>query len=377
MTFSKTELLQRIENGETTLDGLDLSGQDLSGLEINGSSLMMRGTNFDGAMLRNAKLSQLQLSQSSFQGTNLEEVTFESCIMVRTDLYNASCRGARFLGGWLDCSCLISADMRDCAFHGNDWSEVLLGNTDLRGAILGDIPNLNGCEFAEMPEDIKAKTGLSQMPIHVDMSTIERTADYQRILLKKGLNLSSPVEAYAEFFRKAGIDPAFVAAYQSILERSDQSLQSVFISYSTQDQSFADRLFDALKRHGVKTWYAPKDMKGGQQIHEQIHSAIESYDRVLLILSKGSMASNWVATELAKAYSRESAGGDRVLFPISLTKYDNLAGWELFDADHGTDLARYIRRYYIPDFSDWRDGRVFEERLGKLVDDLRLDDTHA
>jgi hypothetical protein len=62
-----------------------------------------------------------------------------------------------------------------------------------------------------------------------------------------------------------------------------------------------------------------------------------------------------------------------VLFPISLVSYEALKKWEMFDADHGTDLARYIRRYYIPDLSNWRSDASFEEQTSKLIEDLRLD----
>lgn len=80
--------------------------------------------------------------------------------------------------------------------------------------------------------------------------------------------------------------------------------------------------------------------------------------------------SKWVATEITRAYAREIESASRVLFPISLTHYSLLSHWELFDADHGTDLARYIRQFYIPDFSDWRSDSAFEEKVTKLVSDL-------
>ena len=55
--------------------------------------------------------------------------------------------------------------------------------------------------------------------------------------------------------------------------------------------------------------------------------------------------SNWVSTEIGKAYKRElTASTRRMLFPISLVNYESLKKWELFDADYGEDLARYIRR---------------------------------
>jgi len=76
---------------------------------------------------------------------------------------------------------------------------------------------------------------------------------------------------------------------------------SCFISYSTHDQEFAERLHADLQAKGVRCWFAPHDMKSGEKIHEQIDEAIRLHDRLLLILSEHSMSSEGVKSELAKA----------------------------------------------------------------------------
>jgi len=55
------------------------------------------------------------------------------------------------------------------------------------------------------------------------------------------------------------------------------------------------------------------------------------------------MASEWVATEIAKARKKEAAQDRRVLFPISIVPYSSLQEWELFDADRGKDSAREMQ----------------------------------
>ena len=69
---------------------------------------------------------------------------------------------------------------------------------------------------------------------------------------------------------------------------------SCFISYSTKDQEFADRLDADLQNKGVRCWFAPHDVQGGKKLHEQIDEAIRRYERLLLILSPNSMSSKWV-----------------------------------------------------------------------------------
>jgi len=46
--------------------------------------------------------------------------------------------------------------------------------------------------------------------------------------------------------------------------------------------------------------------------------------------------------------------------------------WKKFDAERGTDSAREIREYYIPDFSRWEgDHREYQWEFEKLVEALK------
>src|SRR5262249_19022697 len=99
---------------------------------------------------------------------------------------------------------------------------------------------------------------------------------------------------------------------------------SCFISYSTKDQEFADRLYADLQNKGVCCWFAPHDVQGGKKLHEQIDEAIRRYERLLLILSPNSINSAGVETEIRNARRRECNDKKRILFPVRLTSYDAL-----------------------------------------------------
>lgn len=83
------------------------------------------------------------------------------------------------------------------------------------------------------------------------------------------------------------------------------------------------------------------------------------------------MNSNWVKTEIANARAKEQQQKRQMLFPISLTPFDQIKGWKLFDADTGIDSAREIREYFIPDFSSWKDHDSFTTVFERLVRDLK------
>ena len=72
------------------------------------------------------------------------------------------------------------------------------------------------------------------------------------------------------------------------------NLSQVFISFSFDDVEFCTRLYNALKSFSIDVWFAPYDMKGGQKIIKQISYEIGRRDKVIVVLSKSSMDSNWV-----------------------------------------------------------------------------------
>jgi hypothetical protein len=167
-----------------------------------------------------------------------------------------------------------------------------------------------------------------------------------------------------EFLRGCGVPDDVIGSFAI-------AYHSCFISYSTKDQDFADRLYADLQARGVRCWFAPHDIQGGRKLHEQIDEAIRVYDKLLLILSDASMNSNWVKTEIANARARETQQKRQMLFPITLVPFDRIKSWTLFDADTGIDSAREIREYYVPDFSDWKSHDAYGAAFERLVRDLK------
>jgi hypothetical protein len=175
------------------------------------------------------------------------------------------------------------------------------------------------------------------------------------------------------FLCGCGLPDTLIDYLPSLLSQPLQ-FYSCFISYSTKDQDFADRLHADLQNKGVRCWFAPHKIQGGKKIHEQIDEAIRVYDRLLLIFSPHSMASDWVQTEIAKARKRECQQQRRVLFPIRLVDFETIQNWECFDADAGKDSAREIREYFIPDFSNWKDHDSYKAAFDRLLRDLKTED---
>jgi hypothetical protein len=168
------------------------------------------------------------------------------------------------------------------------------------------------------------------------------------------------------FLRGCGLPDSLIDYLPSLLNEPIQ-FYSCFISHSTSDQPFAERLHADLKASAVRCYFAPHDIQGGRKIHEQIDEAIRVYDKLLLILSDASMNSNWVKTEIANARGREDRQKRQMLFPITLVPFDRIKEWKQFDADRCIDSAREIREYFIPDFSNWKDHDSYQGLEGQGV----------
>ena len=174
--------------------------------------------------------------------------------------------------------------------------------------------------------------------------------------------------------RGCGLPDRLIDYLPSLLEAHPIRIYSCFISYSAANQDFASRLHADLQDRGVRCWFAPHDLVPGRKIHEQIDEAIRVYDRLLLILSRDSMRSSWVKTEISRARKKEKASGRAVLFPIRLVPFEDLRSWQQFDADLGEDAAKEIREYYLPDFSDWRNHEAYKPECDRLLAELKRRD---
>jgi TIR domain len=180
------------------------------------------------------------------------------------------------------------------------------------------------------------------------------------------------------FLRGCGVPDDFITYFPSLIG-VQQAIQfySCFISYSTRDEQFARRLYSRMRDEKLRVWFAPEDIKGGEKLYDQIERAIQLHDRLLLVLSESSRQSEWVITEIQRAREAEMKENRRKLFPISIVGFDQVKAWKRFDADSGKDLAREVREYFIPDFSNWKDHDAFEQAFARLLRDLRDEETKA
>jgi hypothetical protein len=307
--------------------------------------------NLSDADLTETVLTVPDLSDMDLRGEELGGADFAAA-----NLSRANFSGANLAGADLSCTELIAADLSRANLSGAD-----LSGADLKGTNLG-LANLTDAWVAStiFPDvDLSKVIGLETV-IHGSPSSIGIDTIYR----SKG-------KIPLVFLRGAGV-PEFFIENMAGLVGTCIEFYSLFISYSTKDQVFADRLCADLQAKGVRCWFAPHDLRGGKKVRRQIDEAIRVYDKLLLILSPASMESEWVRTEIAIARKREVEQKREVLFPIGLCPFKTIRKWDYFDSDIGKDSAREIREFHIPDFSKWkRDHDAYQLAFDRLLKDLQ------
>jgi hypothetical protein len=166
------------------------------------------------------------------------------------------------------------------------------------------------------------------------------------------------------FLRGVGLPDTLIGYLPSLLNQPIQ-FYSCFISYSSKDQAFAKRLHANLQNKGVRCWFAPHDMPIGAKTIDAIDEAIRLQGKVLLILSEGALASDWVEGEVTRTLDEERERKQLMLVPVRL---DN-AVLETREA-----WARLLRgQRNIGDFTRWKERNAYQQGLDRLLRDLRIE----
>jgi hypothetical protein len=287
--------------------GADLRGFHLSGANLSGAYLL--SANLSGANLRLTNLRGVKLMGANLTSTDLNEADLTGANLTRTDLQDAELTGANLTNGVMETTILVNVDL-----------------SDVRGL----------------------KTIRHFGPSTLSIDTIYRS---------KG-------KIPEVFLRGCGV-PDNLIMYMRSLTAAALEYYSCFISYSSKDQEFADRLHLDLQRNGIRCWFAPKDLPIGSEIRSGIDDAIRLHDKLLVVLSQNSVQSSWVKKEVETAFDKESHENRFALFPIRLddTVMNTSTAW-------AADIRRMRN---IGDFSNWKNDDSYRNAFKRLLRDLRAE----
>lgn len=341
----------------------DLSDADLSDADLRGINL--RGARLIGAKLINADLTGRDISnmhgdnmydnEEYLCAADLRDTDLSYADLSYADLRDAKLRGAKLRGAKLrkanlSHANLSHADLSDADLNSANLSGVQLLNTDFTNARLYNTIFVGG--------GLREARGLASVqhdgPSFISIDTLYKSAGKIPEVFLRGCGV--PESFIVQI-------PALVAAMQPI------QFYSCFISYSSKDHPFAERLHADLQSRGVRCWFAPEDLKIGDKFRDRIDESIRLHDKLLIVLSENSVASPWVSDEVESAIEREHREGRTVLFPIKIDDavMDSKQAW----------AATIRRTRHIGDFTRWKDHDSYAKAFARLLRDLKAEEKKA
>ncbi len=127
----------------------------------------------------------------------------------------------------------------------------------------------------------------------------------------------------------------------------DNRTHDVFVSYSSRNKDVADAIVAEMEQHGIRCWYAPRDVLTGQEWATAISHAIASVAVMVLVYTDESNNSKQVMNEVALAFN-----SGKTIVPFRMTN-DKMSG----------ELEYYLSRVH------WLD--AVDEPLMKNIEKLR------
>ncbi|MBR6825486.1 MAG: toll/interleukin-1 receptor domain-containing protein [Oscillospiraceae bacterium] len=133
----------------------------------------------------------------------------------------------------------------------------------------------------------------------------------------------------------------------------EQGEMMAFLSHASEDRNVIMNLCAKLEARGMKAWYAPRNIQGGDYA-SSIVEAIRSSSHFVLIISKNSLGSQHVLNEIALAFGE--IGRRNMKFHLL----------RLDDEEMGPSFQYYLERQH------WMDGRIppLERQLEAFVDSI-------
>ena len=388
--MANSEQLARIKEGvqgwNAWRDANPGEAIDLSGAYLEAASL--QSANLYGANLHSADLSDADLSRAILHSSNLVRAQLENANLSEADLTRANLSDSDLHQAHLGRACIIGAILHNVNLAGANLAEAILVGAYLRSADL-DRANLTG---ANLMETALNRARFSRAIVFRTVFTRARL--FGTIFSDLDLSGARDLESMAHegpssigidtlyksqgqipeiFLRGCGVPAEFIRRLPSFINQPIQ-FYSGFISYTHEDKSFAQLLYDRLQGEGINCWLDDHQLLPGDDLHEGIEQGVRLWDKVLLCASKASLTSWWVDSEVNRAFNKEAQimkeRGKKVLSLVPL----NLDG-HLLSPGYQSGKRAEITSRVAASFVGWEnDPTIFDREVEKVIRAMRADE---
>jgi hypothetical protein len=338
---------------------LDLRNAKLSGRDLQNANFLyvdLRGADFSNCILTDADFESAKLDNASFRDANLQHATFENAELDGADFSNAGAVDTTF--GFAN---IAKVEFSHASLAGASFEHMTLQNVNMHAVDF---------EYATMRGVWLVNVDFSQAQFG---GTVFADTNFIRVRgIESAHHKSASSIGTDTFFNSRGLPEVFLRGaglpdefidYASALLGKPIEYYSCFISYASADSAIAHRLHSDLQAAGIRTWFAPKDLRIGDKFRTRIDESIRLHEKLIVILSASSVESAWVEKEVETAFARERSEHRDVLFPMRID--------EAVFQSHCAWAADIVNTRHIGDFVGWKDHDNYARAFDRLVRDLK------
>ena len=213
-------------------------------------------------------------------------------ILVGTVLAAANLAMSRLGGADLSQANLKNADLRGADLTGAYLTETALHGAKLGWTMLGDL-------------DLKHAEGLEEV-CHSGPSSL-------------GLDtLTHSVKHLPDAFLRGTGVPTKIAESVARLHKATIFSETCLLRSVTEDAQFVKRIRQNLHARGIRCWEALEDWSVGERVRARVRPSVRAGDVLLLVISRHSLAADWLGAEVESTLERERREGRTILYPILL-----------------------------------------------------------
>jgi len=99
-------------------------------------------------------------------------------------------------------------------------------------------------------------------------------------------------------------------------------LAKIFLSYTSEEKEYAQKLKYELEKHGHSSWWFDESLPAGSTWQDEIIRSISEMDVIVPLISEKSMKSAWINHEIGAAVAYAQERGRPLIIPIMLGDFD-------------------------------------------------------
>ena len=307
------------------------SKPDLDGADLTGANL--KGANLSSAALSDADLGNANLANANLTGADLSRATIDHAELSDADLQNANARFARLRGANLTRANLCFVNLQGAELNVAVLESAEFGHTVLADTDLAEAKHLETCRF--------------WAPVAIDCRTIIRSGHIP-----------------ASFLRGCGIPEEMIENLPTLFPKPIHHY-SLLMKSSPEDREFVERLCGDLKARGIRCWTTRPNASAESPARKSGISPEQRFQPgdscVLLVVSRHSVAADWLEREAQHWVRNERLYNRKLLFAVRLDEFV----LRLSSEPGGSALkARAV------DFRRWKDRTPYASALNNLVSTL-------